>query len=126
MRTPEEIEKAITCCFGMESCDGCPYIKNRCKDITTSQHLIDDMITLIEQLEKKVKDAEAAIDERDMVISLMQIQMRGDCGCCKHGKDGKAEPCTSCLASREYHPRWEYEGLPEIPKGYVLPKKGES
>lgn len=80
----------------------------------------------IEQLEKKVSDAEAAIDERDTVINLMKIQMRGDCGCCAHGKDGKAEPCASCLASKEYHPRWEYEGLPEIPKGYVLPKKGES
>jgi hypothetical protein len=68
----------------------------------------------IKRLEKKVKDADAAIDERDMVINLMKIQMRGDCGCCAHGKDGKAEPCASCLASKEYHPRWEYEGLPEV------------
>lgn len=71
----------------------------------------------IERLEKKVADAEAAIEERDTVISLMKIQMMGDCGVCKH----KNVPtvCKECM-SIAYHPDWEYEGLPEIPK------KGES
>lgn len=121
MKTPEDILRGMEHCYVQHSCNGCPYIDDGC--VPT---LWDDGFARLRQLEKKVADAEAAIEERDTVINLMQIQMRGDCGCCAHGKDGKAEPCTSCLASKEYHPRWEYEGLPEIPKGYVLPKKGES
>jgi hypothetical protein len=120
MMTPEDIKAGLAYCKDAELCDNCP-IHEKCE-----ADIIGQAYALIIQLEKKVKDAEAAIEERDAVINLMQIQMRGDCGCCAHGKDGKAEPCTSCLASKEYHPRWEYEGLPEIPKGYVLPKKGES
>lgn len=81
------------------------------------------VLDYIEHLLKKVADAEAAIEEQDAVISLMQIQMEGDCGCCKHKND--RGPCAQCR-SIAYHPDWEYEGLPEIPGGYVLPKKGES
>ena len=109
MRTPEEIKKAAACCFGFESCNGCPYTQKRCKDITTSPELIDDMIALI--------------DRQEETIQLMQIQVMGDCGVCKHKKE--PEVCKECM-SIAYHPDWEYEGLPDIPKGYVLPKKGES
>ena len=106
MMTPEDIKAGLAYCKDAELCDNCP-IHEKCE-----ADIIGQAYALIIQLEE--------------TISLMKIQMRGDCGCCAHGKDGKAEPCASCLASKEYHPRWEYEGLPEIPKGYVLPKKGES
>lgn len=102
MRTPEEIEKAAACCFDAEDCKGCPYIKSRCADVTTSSELIDDMITLIARLQT--------------TINLMKIQMRGDCGSCKHKDDPKI--CGHCIIDVT-RPCWEYEGLPE------LPKKGE-
>lgn len=54
MKTPEEIKKAAACCFDAESCNTCPYIKERCVEITTSPTLIDDMIALIEQLEAQI------------------------------------------------------------------------
>lgn len=65
----------------------------------------------IEQLEKKVADAEAAIEERDTIINLMKIQIAGDCGCCKH-KDVPSV-CADCM-KKTGRPCWEYEGLPEV------------
>lgn len=95
MKTPEEIKKAASCCFDAESCNTCPYIKERCVGITTSPTLIDDMIALIEQLEEQ--------------IDLMKIQMQGDCGVCKHKAHDAA--CLTCLTLPD-KPLWEYEGLP--------------
>ena len=67
----------------------------------------------IEQLEKKVADAQARIDELETNINLMKIQMEGYCGACKNRE--KRELCKECM-SFTYHPYWEYEGLPELPK----------
>jgi hypothetical protein len=64
------------------------------------------------------QDARAYINELEERISLMKIQMRGDCGCCKY-KAEEDEPCVSCVMN-ESKPAWEYEGLPE------LPQKGEN
>lgn len=112
MKTSEEILSGLEHCYDYHSCNSCPYNEDGCVPA-----LWDDSFAHIRQLEKKVKDAEAAIEERDAVINLMQIQMEGDCGCCKH-KDDRG-PCAQCMGIA-YHPDWEYEGLPEIPK------KGES
>ena len=73
----------------------------------------------IEHLEKKAADAQARIEELEMNIHLMQIQMHGDCGCCKNKKKNMSSVCAYCM-SKKGRPCWEYEGLPE------LPKKGES
>lgn len=67
----------------------------------------------IEQLEKKVADAQARIDELETIIQLMKLQMEGDCGCCKHQHD--KGPCADCMGNPR-RPHWEYEGLPELPK----------
>ncbi len=67
----------------------------------------------IEQLEKKVADAQARIEELETNINLMKIQMEGYCGACKNRE--KRELCKECM-SFTYHPYWEYEGLPELPK----------
>ena len=100
MKTPEEIKKALAV-HGAEDgdCEGCPL--NHKLRMDCSELLCAAALEYIEQLEE--------------TISLMLIQMRGDCGCCKHGRD--MAWCNRCLTSREdYHPLWEYEGLPEVEK----------
>lgn len=103
MRSPEEIKfrlewLAHPCSEVTYDCDKCRY-KDIC-DNTYSCDVSKEALSLIAQLEE--------------TISLMKIQMRGDCGCCKHGRDGDMKRCNECLLSREYHPLWEYEGLPEV------------
>ena len=109
MKTPEEIKQALKLCYvetehvsdkpwPIRACVKCPY-----------EHLADDCNDTL------AKDALATITQLEETISLMMIQMRGDCGCCKHGRD--MAWCNRCLTSREdYHPLWEYEGLPEVKK----------
>lgn len=57
--------------------------------------------------------ARAYIEQLEEQIQLMKIQMEGDCGVCKH--KGNRKKCADCM-SIAYHPDWEYEGLPELPK----------
>jgi hypothetical protein len=99
MKTPEEIKVGLAC---EVSCNNCPYFKG----------------TLPPDGEgcgsRAAKDALAYIAQLEETIQLMMIQMRGDCGCCMHGKDGNMTLCSQCLASKKYHPLWEYEGLPEV------------
>lgn len=67
------------------------------------------------------------IEQLEELIMCMKIQMRGDCGVCKHRHNSKKRKdgpsfiglCWTCVHD-ESRPNWEYEGLPE------LPKKGES
>ncbi len=99
MKTPGEIKKGLKYCGSGNDCsDECPYYAE-CLfyDDNALEH---DSLSYIAQLEE--------------TICLMKIQMRGDCGCCKHGGDGDMKRCNECLLSREYHPLWEYEGLPEV------------
>lgn len=100
MKTPEEIKVGLAC---EVSCNNCPYYKDtKC---------IGDCGGRVN------KDALAYIAQLEETISLMMIQMRGDCGCCLHGRDGSRERCGKCLTSQKvYHPLWEYEGLPEVQK----------
>lgn len=93
MKTPDDIKLGMKQCYttGM-SCHGCPYEKcDECNDI-----LAGDALDYIEQLEER--------------ISLMKIQMRGDCGTCKH-REEEDGPCNSCVIN-ETRPSWEYEGIP--------------
>lgn len=97
MKTPDEIKYTLKLCC-TKICDTlehrCPYsYEGNCTDIVMS-----DALDYIEQLEER--------------IDLMMIQMRGDCGCCKH-RNAKEEPCRSCL-NEEDSPYWQYEGLPVI------------
>lgn len=95
MKTPDEIKRGLKQChtIGMW-CNGCPYEKyEECYD-----HLASDALVYIDQLEER--------------IDLMLIQMRGDCGTCKHRSEDYG-PCNACVLD-ENRPAWEYEGLPEI------------
>lgn len=60
--------------------------------------------------------ATAYIELLEEQAMCMQIQMRGDCGVCKHKDNG--ERCAACLSDtykhHMTHPLWEYEGLPEV------------
>lgn len=107
MMTSEEIKAGLAHCITEDFCQDCP-IKHKCKE----NYVLIEIQSLIEQLEEQ--------------ISLMKIQMHGDCGVCKHrsgcqidGMDiAMSKTCYDCMM-KESRPNWEYEGLPE------LPKKGE-
>lgn len=104
MKTPEEIKKGLAACTRkgnekLEKCEECPYYVEG-----------QFMCAMLDMM----KDALAYIEQLEETISLMRIQMQGDCGCCKHGQD--MARCNKCLTEKEYHPLWEYEGLPEVKK----------
>ena len=106
MKKDEAKTIALPCCQVDEvACQSCKYFgQPYCSNIA-------------------LKDALAQIEELKTTIHLMQIQMQGDCGCCKH--QDKEELCADCMR-KLLRPHWEYEGLPELPKPSVMPKKGES
>jgi len=99
MKTPEEIKQGLKCCGVMTArempCKVCPYDR-LCKEDPNECYLLPDALALIERLEER--------------IDSMLLQMRGDCGTCKH-KIARDEPCASCLLERT-RPNWEYEGFP--------------
>lgn len=95
MKTPDVIKKCLERCKDDRCiCDECEFSDGNVKKWRS---LMGDALAYIEQLEEQ--------------ISLMKIQMRGDCGCCKHRFC--YSPCDKCLLD-EKRPNWEYEGLPEI------------
>lgn len=100
MKTPEEIKKALACPVSWRGhllgCSNCAYHGRGLQPCRTAVH--DDALTYIDQLEEQV--------------ALMKIQMRGDCGVCKH-RGGNI--CNECLQKYD-RPQWEYEGLPELKK----------
>lgn len=103
MKTPDEIKKGLRLCSTWETnCEECPYNVGG-KIFACGCKLKGDALAYIEQIEER--------------IALMLIQMRGDCGCCKHRNERPSEggPCNKC-AEKDGHPLWEYEGLPEVPK----------
>lgn len=100
MKTPDEIKKLKK---GLESCASdechgdhgdCPYQNNVLCVMTMAG------------------EAHAYIEQLEETICLMKLQMRGDCGTCTH--KGYLATCDRCLSRKEYHPLWEYEGLPEV------------
>ena len=108
MRTPEEVKKALkACAFGCFH--DCPYHDNP-SNYDCQELLVADALALVEQLEEK--------------IQLMLIQMKGDCGTCKHRMDERkvadkqlgcrlSPACYECL-KKDGRSMWEYEGLPEL------------
>ena len=102
MKTPDVIKEGLEVCRADE-CHGhhtdCPYED----DFFCIMHICGDALAYIEHLEEQ--------------ISLMKIQMLGDCGVCKHRNERPSEgsTCNKC-AVKDGHPLWEYEGLPELPK----------
>ncbi len=97
MKTPEAIKFGLKHCRSVVICDiHCEYYPEKeCEPM-----LLDDALAYIEQLEER--------------IALMKIQMRGDCGTCKHRDDDvmtyDCYPCMTALTGD--HPLWEYEGFP--------------
>lgn len=99
MKTPEEIKKGLACHMDglgpFKPCSDCTYHGKGLKPCRIAVH--EDALAYMEQLEER--------------IALMMIQMKGDCGVCKHR--GKPDRCNECLA-KYGRPLWEYEGLPEV------------
>lgn len=101
MKTPEQIKKGLVCPVRergtLLDCSNCTYHGKNLKPCRIA--VSDDALAYIELLEEQ--------------IALMKIQMRGDCGVCRH-RDSKGEPCASCMIGAGSRPNWEYEGLPEL------------
>lgn len=106
MKTPDEIKSGLRICVKNDNCDGCPY--GPCGGNPGCVDRIErDALAYIEQLEEH--------------ITLMKVQMHGDCGVCKHRAgnsfDDKgvhiSDKCGQCM-TKETRPHWEYEGLPEV------------
>ena len=96
MKASEKVRIGLECRGDKRDphCVDCPY---HGKGLTPCRIAVcEDALAIIEQLEER--------------IALMLIQMKGDCGVCKHR--GKPDSCNECLAKYD-HPLWEYEGLPE-------------
>lgn len=102
--TPEEIKAGLQHCTTKYFCNGCP-IESKC-----NATILLNALNRIEQLEE--------------TISLMKIQMQGDCGVCKHRHDERVKEdaqfgcrlspaCYECL-SKGGRSHWEYEGLPGV------------
>lgn len=105
MKTDEEIKLGLELCCqdGNVSNGKCPYGRD-CEECDSDgiQRLKADALALINRLE-----------EENMCL---KIQMRGDCGCCKHKEvEFGFEPCDSCIDKPD-RPAWEYEGIPEAKK----------
>lgn len=98
MKTPDQIKIGLALCTSDEAAADrpCPYGGN-CEECDDKQTLKADALAYIEELEAR--------------ISLMMIQMQGDCGVCKR-REIKDEVCAKCLSNPK-RPMWEYEGLPE-------------
>lgn len=103
MKTPDEIKKGLSVCSNAEAvaeqeeCEGCPYYVEG-QIMCGINAMLKDSLDYIEKMEERV--------------SLMLIQMHGDCGCCKH-RDERGAICADCLQDSR-RPKWEYEGLPEV------------
>lgn len=109
MKTPEEIKRGLVCCGIMTArdkpCAICPY-RIQCQEQDEPDYLLSDTFAYINQLEERI----ALLEER---ISLMKIQMQGDCGTCRF-RLSIGNRCHDCMEGGDdpYHPLWEYEGLP--------------
>ena len=111
MKTHEEIKKALECCGAGKRCaTPCPFADDSSNIISCTNMLAREARTCIEQLEEQ--------------ISLMKLQMKGDCGVCKHRNDERklddkqfgcrlSPVCYECL-KKDGREMWEYEGLPEV------------
>lgn len=105
MKTPDEIKNIKE---GLKSCSSdechgdngdCPYKNN----VFCMMTMAGEAMAYIEQLEEH--------------IDLMLIQMRGDCGTCKH-KEERGQICYECLEKEQSNKtNWEYEGLPDVKNG---------
>lgn len=108
MKTSEDKTNALPCCQVDEiACHDCKYFgKPYCSSAA-------------------LKDALEKISKLEDTIGQMILQMRGDCGVCKHRHEQRKTPfdivkgefsipiaCDSCM-TKDNHPNWEYEGLPK-------------
>ena len=92
MKTPDEIKKALECCFyDSAQCGECPYYPVSC-----DRELVRDAREYIRQLEA----------ERDALMAFV----KGQCHACKFSDYSfTEEPCDSCFADRRS--RWEWRGV---------------
>ena len=96
MKTPDEIKKALECCFqNSEQCADCPYYPTSC-----DRELVRDAREYIRQIEA----------ERDALMEYLTDSHWAACDICKHGVDGVS--AMNCAHIREVGvPCFEWRGL---------------
>lgn len=99
MKKPDEIKKALECCFyDSEQCADCPYYPVSC-----DRELVRDAREYIQQLEA----------ERDALIHDIE-EYFAECALCKHYTQGPYEtPCNSCkhMHTDAVVSMWEWRGV---------------
>ena len=91
MKKPDEIKKALECCFNAAQCGDCPYYPVSC-----DRELVRDAREYIRQLEA----------ERD----ALKEYGHGSCVTCKHvDKAVTDDPCSECVCKNKT--LWEWRGV---------------
>lgn len=92
MKKPDEIKKALECCFfDSAQCRECPYYPTTC-----DRELVRDAREYIQQLEA----------ERDAAVNFLRSM---GCDTCMYDDyDGSEPPCINCTAERDY---WMWRGV---------------
>lgn len=120
MKTPDEIKKALECCFqNSEQCVDCPYYPATC-----DRELVRDAREYIRQLEadndrltdevcnayniqneqhERIQELEA---ERDALMHYLHSM--GCDTCLFDDYDGSEPPCINCTSTRDL---WQFQGV---------------
>lgn len=104
-----DIVKALNVCANEVGCDGC-FLDTPCNP----ECVYELQRIAAKKIEELTQENEELRDQNETML----LQLRGDCGVCRHrhnsaiSADGLTinEPCYTCM-TKETHPNWEYEAL---------------
>ena len=118
MKTPDEIKKALECCFyDSAQCGECPYYPVSC-----DRELVRDAREYIRQLEERAHQldllnlgllVEKAQLEAERDAAVDDLQMGVCCGTCAYDDtDVNEQPCATCARATTFG-NWEWRGVPK-------------
>ncbi len=111
MKTPDQIKKALECCFNAAQCADCPYYPISCdrelvrdaqeyiRPISCDRELVRDAQEYIRQLET----------ERDAYREGMKVEL--GCYACKHYVDDPDYDSNECMACGKNRRNFEWRGV---------------
>ncbi len=94
MKTPDEIKKALECCFNASQCRDCPYYPTTC-----DRELVRDAREYIRQLEA----------ERDALHEGLKVEL--GCYACKNYVDDPDYDSNECMDCGKNRCNFEWRGV---------------